>query len=80
MSERKQQIARHFGAAAPTYDRAARIQARIAVELADVIAAIVQPSLMLEFGIRPTLLSRLFPTAAPGCFFRFPCAGVIGDR
>jgi len=58
MSERKQQIARHFGAAAPTYDRAARIQARIAVELAASIAAIAQPSLVLEFGCGTGNLTR----------------------
>lgn len=50
MSVRKQQVARHFGAAAPTYDRAARIQARIAEALAGEIAALVQPARILEFG------------------------------
>jgi malonyl-CoA O-methyltransferase len=58
MSERKQQIARHFGAAAPTYDRAARIQARIAVDLADAIAAIAAPSRILEFGCGTGNLTR----------------------
>ena len=70
MSERKQQIARHFGAAAPTYDRAARIQARIAAELADAIAAIAQPSLILEFGCGTGNLTRAL-------LGHFPAAGVI---
>ena len=67
MSERKQQIARHFGAAAPTYDRAARIQARIAEELARDIAAVARPAQILEFGCGTGNLSRelthLFPDA-----------------
>ena len=67
MSERKQQIARHFGAAAPTYDRAARIQARIARELADGIATIARPATILEFGCGTGNLTRalgsLFPDA-----------------
>ncbi|WP_162916475.1 methyltransferase domain-containing protein [Dongia deserti] len=50
MSDRKQQIARHFGAAAPTYDHAARIQARIAEQFAGEIAALTQPARILEFG------------------------------
>jgi malonyl-CoA O-methyltransferase len=50
VSARKQQIARHFGAAAPTYDRAARIQARIAEEIADEVAALMRPARILEFG------------------------------
>lgn len=58
MSERKQQIARHFGAAAPTYDRAARIQARIAVELADAIAPVMRPAMILEFGCGTGNLTR----------------------
>ena len=67
MSERKQQIARHFGAAAPTYDRAARIQARIADELAGDIATVVQPARILEFGCGTGNLTRklteLYPSA-----------------
>jgi malonyl-CoA O-methyltransferase len=67
VSERKQQIARHFGAAAPTYDRSARIQARIAEELAGEIAAIAQPARILEFGCGTGNLTRalggLFPAA-----------------
>jgi len=67
MSARKQEIARHFGAAAPTYDRAARIQARIAEELAGDIAALAQPARILEFGCGTgnltRALARLFPAA-----------------
>ena len=67
MSERKQQIARHFGAAAPTYDRAARIQARIAEELAGDIVRFAQPTRILEFGCGTGNLTRaligLFPEA-----------------
>jgi malonyl-CoA O-methyltransferase len=67
MSARKQQIARHFGAAAPTYDRAARIQTRIAEELAGDIAALVRPAEILEFGCGTGNLTRavagLFPDA-----------------
>lgn len=67
MSDRKQQIARHFGTAAPTYDRAARIQARIAKELAGDIAIVVRPAQILEFGCGTGNLTRalcgLFPEA-----------------
>jgi malonyl-CoA O-methyltransferase len=67
MSERRQQIARHFGAAAPTYDRAARIQARIAEGLASDIAVIARPAQILEFGCGTgnltRELTRLFPDA-----------------
>jgi malonyl-CoA O-methyltransferase len=67
MSQRKQQIARHFGAAAPTYDRAARIQTRIAEELAGDIAAFARPDRILEFGCGTGNLTRalagLFPEA-----------------
>ncbi|HEV8389940.1 MAG TPA: methyltransferase [Dongiaceae bacterium] len=67
MSARKQQIARHFGAAAPTYDRAARIQARIAEALAGDIAAAARPARILEFGCGTGNLTRalagLFPEA-----------------
>lgn len=67
MSDRKQQIARHFGAAAPTYDRAARIQARIAEELARDIAAVLRPRQILEFGCGTGNLTyaliNLFPDA-----------------
>lgn len=70
MSERKQQIARHFGAAAPTYDHAARIQARIAEEFAGRIAALAQPARILEFGCGTGNLS--FALAA-----RFPDAELI---
>jgi malonyl-CoA O-methyltransferase len=67
MSDRKQQIARHFGAAAPTYDRAARIQARIAEQLARDIAAVARPARILEFGCGTgnltRALTRLFPDA-----------------
>ena len=67
MSERKQQIARHFGAAAPTYDRAARVQARIAADLACDIAAVARPARILEFGCGTGNLTRalagLFPDA-----------------
>ncbi|MEZ5832182.1 MAG: methyltransferase domain-containing protein [Dongiaceae bacterium] len=70
MSARKQQIARHFGAAAPTYDRAARIQARIAEELAGEIAAVAQPSRILEFGCGTGNLTR----ALAG---RFPDAQIV---
>jgi malonyl-CoA O-methyltransferase len=70
MSERKQQIARHFGAAAPTYDRAARIQARIALELADAIALVAQPSMILEFGCGTGNLTRAL-------LGHFPEAGLV---
>src|SRR5688572_8569193 len=70
MSERKQQIARHFGAAAPTYDRAARIQARIATELADAIAAIALPEKILEFGCGTGNLTRAL-------LGHFPDAGLV---
>lgn len=50
MSDRKQRIARHFGAAATSYDRAAHIQARIARSLADEIATSHRPVDILEFG------------------------------
>ncbi len=67
MSARRQQVARHFGAAAPTYDRAARIQARIAEELAGDIAALAHPGRILEFGCGTGNLTRalvrLFPAA-----------------
>jgi malonyl-CoA O-methyltransferase len=67
MSARKQQIARHFGAAATTYDRAARIQARIAQQLAHDITALAQPAQILEFGCGTGNLTRalidLFPAA-----------------
>ncbi len=67
MSARKQRIARHFGAAATTYDRAARIQARIAEELAGDIAAFARPTQILEFGCGTGNLTRalaeLFPEA-----------------
>lgn len=67
MSARKQRIARRFGAAATTYDRAARIQARIAQELAGDIAALVRPAQILEFGCGTGNLTRalagLFPEA-----------------
>jgi malonyl-CoA O-methyltransferase len=66
MSERKQQIARHFGAAAPTYDRAARIQARIAEQLAHDIAAIARPAHILEFGCGTGNLTRELTTLFPG--------------
>jgi malonyl-CoA O-methyltransferase len=66
MSERKQQIARHFGAAAPTYDRAARIQARIAEELAGEIAATAQPARILEFGCGTGNLTRALTDRFPG--------------
>ncbi|HEY3146789.1 MAG TPA: methyltransferase domain-containing protein [Dongiaceae bacterium] len=65
MSERKQQIARHFGAAAPTYDRAARIQARIADELARDIAAVVRPAQILEFGCGTGNLTRVLASLFP---------------
>ena len=70
MSERKQQIARHFGAAAPTNDRAARIQARIAVALADAIAATAAPSTILEFGCGTGNLTRAL-------LGRFPAARLV---
>jgi malonyl-CoA O-methyltransferase len=70
MSARKQQIARHFGAAAPTYDHAARIQARIAEAFADEVAALVQPARILEFGCGTGNL-----TSALGV--RFPDARLI---
>lgn len=67
MSARKQRIARRFGAAATTYDRAARIQARIAQELARDIAVLAQPAQILEFGCGTGNLTRalieLFPAA-----------------
>ena len=66
MSERKQQIARHFGAAAPTYDRAARIQARIAEELGRDIAAIARPARILEFGCGTGNLTRELTKLFPG--------------
>ena len=50
MSDRKQQIAQHFGAAATSYDRAAHIQARVARALADEIATHLRPARILEFG------------------------------
>ena len=70
MSDRKQQIARRFGAAAPTYDRSARIQARIAEELAGEIAAIVRPARILEFGCGTGNLTRALSA-------RFPDAQLI---
>lgn len=66
MSDRKQQIARHFGAAAPTYDRAARIQARIAEELADAIAAVASPARILEFGCGTGNLTQALGERFPG--------------
>src|SRR5688572_29844543 len=50
MSDRKQQIAQHFGAAATSFDRAAHIQARVARALADEIATHLRPARILEFG------------------------------
>ena len=70
MSERKQQIARHFAAAAPTYDHAARIQARIAEGLAGEIAALAQPARILEFGCGTGNLTQALAA-------RFPDAHVI---
>jgi len=70
MSARKQQIARHFGAAAPTYDHAARIQARIAEELAGDIAVLAQPTRILEFGCGTGNLTRAL-------IGRFPAARLI---
>jgi malonyl-CoA O-methyltransferase len=70
MSARKQQIARHFGAAAPTYDHAARIQARIAEGFAGDIAALAQPSRILEFGCGTGNLSGALTV-------RFPDADLI---
>jgi malonyl-CoA O-methyltransferase len=67
MSARKQQIARHFGTAATTYDRAARVQARIAQELAETIAALARPTQILEFGCGTgnftRALTAMFPAA-----------------
>src|SRR5690349_13179228 len=70
MSDRKQEIARRFGAAAPTYDRSARIQARIAEELAGETAAIVRPARILEFGCGTGNLTRVLSA-------RFPDAQLI---
>jgi malonyl-CoA O-methyltransferase len=65
MSVRKQQIARHFEAAAPTYDRAARIQARIAAALAGEIAAVARPERILEFGCGTGNLTRALAAHFP---------------
>ncbi|MGH6892177.1 MAG: methyltransferase domain-containing protein [Dongiaceae bacterium] len=65
MSARKQRIARHFGAAATTYDRAARIQARVAQELAGDIAAFAHPTQILEFGCGTGNLTRALATVFP---------------
>jgi len=65
MSARKQQIARHFGAAAPTYDRSARIQARIAEELAGDIVAVARPTRILEFGCGTGNLTRTLVSQFP---------------
>ncbi len=70
MSERRQQIARHFGAAAPTYDHAARIQARTADALAAEIAALAQPERILEFGCGTGNLTHALTA-------RFPDADLI---
>lgn len=70
MSERKRRIARHFGAAAPTYDRAARIQARIAEGLAGEISAVARPSHILEFGCGTGNLTQALAD-------RFPAAQLI---